>query len=182
MFRLNALNIKRQQEKDSVIQAEEAKLLAHALEQERQAKQLEEAHTAQRAAVLDSYVFTHLFPGSQRSMYICFRIPSPAVPTCVQEAKRFQAFLKSRAAFKEEDETHLDQVLVEENEAAWRRREYVWEQDRLAKEALKAEVMEGMAQQVEQHHQDSLEAEAEVRRLHAHEKSLHRWVLIILVG
>merc|ERR1712025_1428709 len=52
----------------------------------------------------------------------------------------------------------------EENEKAWRRREVVWERDRLAKEKLKAEVMDGMAQQVNQRHLDALETEAEKLR------------------
>ena len=84
---------------------------------------------------------------------------------CAQEAKRFQAFLESRAAYKEEDESYLDQVLKDENEAAWQRREAVWEQDRLAREDLKAEVMAGMAQQVTQRRLDALEAEEEVECL-----------------
>ena len=81
------------------------------------------------------------------------------------EAKRFQAFLESRAAYKEEDESYLDQVLKDENEAAWQRREAVWEQDRLAREDLKAEVMAGMAQQVTQRRLDALEAEEEKLRV-----------------
>merc|ERR1711937_269057 len=131
MFRLNKLNIKRQEEDEAMIKAEEAKFLAQALELERQDKLKEQAHTAERAA----------------------------------EAKRFQAFLKSRAAYKEEDESYLDQVLTEENEASWRRREAVWEQDRLARENLKADVMAGMAQQVNQRRLDALEAEEEKLRV-----------------
>jgi len=131
MFRLNKLNIKRQEEDEAKIKAEEARFLAQALELERQDKLKEQAHTAERAA----------------------------------EAKRFQAFLKSRAAYKEEDESYLDQVLTEENEAAWKRREAVWEQDRLAREKLKAEVMAGMAQQVNQRRLDALEAEEEKLRV-----------------
>lgn len=75
------------------------------------------------------------------------------------EAKRFQAFLKSRSERTEEDESALEQVLKDENERAWAQKEAVWEANRRQKEALAAEVAEGMANQVQRHKQDALDHE-----------------------
>lgn len=50
MFRLNAINTKRLEEKERVIKEEEAKMLKVALDAERLAAEKEKAHTAERAA------------------------------------------------------------------------------------------------------------------------------------
>merc|ERR1719174_1411040 len=80
---------------------------------------------------------------------------------CMQEAKRFQAFLKSRLQRTEEDQSALDQVLKDENDRAWAAKEAVWDANRRQKEALAAEVADGMASQVQRHKQDALDIEAE---------------------
>ena len=80
----------------------------------------------------------------------------------MQEAKRFQAFLKSRLQRTEEDQSALDQVLKDENDRAWAAKEAVWDANRRQKEALAAEVADGMAAQVRRHAQDALDIEAEV--------------------
>merc|ERR1711939_486636 len=81
------------------------------------------------------------------------------------EAKRFQAFLKSRLQRTEEDQSALDQVLKEENDRAWAAKEAVWDANRRQREALAAEVAEGMAAQVQRHKQDALDIEAEKQRV-----------------
>merc|ERR1719174_1571818 len=81
---------------------------------------------------------------------------------CMQEAKRFQAFLKSRLQRTEEDESALEQVLKDENDRAWAAKEAVWDANRRQKEALAAEVADRMAAQVRRHAQDALDIEAEV--------------------
>jgi len=131
MFMLNAENMKRKAEEEKLLKDEEEKLLEVALRLEQEAKEKEEAHTAERAA----------------------------------EAKRFQAFLKSRSERTEEDESALEQVLKEENERAWAKKEAVWEANRLQRAALAAEVAEGMANQVQRHRQDALDIEEEKQRV-----------------
>merc|ERR1719482_502620 len=81
------------------------------------------------------------------------------------EAKRFQAFLKSRSEFQEEDESALEEVLRLENERSWARKEAVWEANRKQKEALAAEVADGMAEQVRRHRQDAVDEEARKQRV-----------------
>merc|ERR1719174_604596 len=84
---------------------------------------------------------------------------------CMQEAKRFQAFLKSRLQRTEEDESALEQVLKDENDRAWAAKEAVWDANRRQKEALAAEVADGMAAQVQRHKQDALDIEAEKQKV-----------------
>jgi len=81
------------------------------------------------------------------------------------EAKRFQAFLKSRLQRTEEDQSALDQVLKDENDRAWAAKEAVWDANRRQKEALAAEVADGMASQVQRHKQDALDIEAEKQQV-----------------
>ena len=81
---------------------------------------------------------------------------------CAQEAKRFQAFLKSRLHREEEDESALEQVLKDENDRAWAAKEAVWAENQRQREALAAEVAAGMAAQVQRHKQDALDLEKEV--------------------
>lgn len=81
------------------------------------------------------------------------------------EAKRFQAFLKSRLERTEEDESDLAQVLEEENERAWAAKEAVWDKNRRIKEKLAAEVADGMAAQVAQRRLDALAVEEEKQRV-----------------
>lgn len=65
------------------------------------------------------------------------------------EAKRFQAFLKSRSQQVEEGETALVAVLKAENEKAWAQKEAVWAGNRRAKDKLAKQVAEGRSQQVQ---------------------------------
>jgi len=81
------------------------------------------------------------------------------------EAKRFQAFLKSRLQRTEEDQSALDQVLKDENDRAWAAKEAVWDANRRQTEALAAEVAAGMAAQVRRHKQDALDIEAEKQKV-----------------
>merc|ERR1711934_382889 len=74
------------------------------------------------------------------------------------------AFLKSRLQRTEEDQSALDQVLKDENDRAWAAKEVVWDANRRQKEALAAEVADGMATQVQRHKQDALDIEAEKQK------------------
>jgi len=139
MFALNAQNIERAKKAQAILDAEEEKMLKHALELERLDKLKEEAHTAERAA----------------------------------EAKRFQAFLKSRLQRTEEDESALEQVLKDENDRAWAAKEAVWDANRRQKEALAAEVADGMAAQVRRHAQDALDIEAEKQRVKEEQRAIY---------
>merc|ERR1712032_1312303 len=89
------------------------------------------------------------------------------------EAKRFQAFLKSRLQRTEEDQSALEQVLKDENERAWAAKEAVWDANRRQKEALAAEVADGMAAQVRRHAQDALDIEAEKQRVKEEQRAIY---------
>merc|ERR1711934_1100473 len=72
-----------------------------------------------------------------------------------------------------EDQSALDQVLKDENDRAWAAKEAVWDANRRQKEALAAEVADGMAAQVRRHAQDALDIEAEKQRVKEEQRAIY---------
>lgn len=120
----------------------EAAKMARRVEMDRQVAEQNRSRLGRAAALeaedkaLDMKLLQHAMEEEKASK----RREAEAKAAAAAENARFQEFLKLQMQKQAQDSTHLDRILAQENELAWKKREDKWAREAAAREKLRQQV------------------------------------------